>query len=173
VHLLAKRTSNVIKMHGTTIKIKIYISILVLRVFGAFDKMGKVNVAFVMCVCVCVCVCVSVHTERLGYRWKDFHAIWYWRIFRKSVEKIQVALKFDKNNGFFTRKTVCIYDYNSLNSSQNKKYFRPIFYRKRKHLFFKVRIAYNIHILGWITFFPKIVLLWEVRNYVKAGKIHR
>jgi len=41
---------------------------------------------------------VTGHTERFGYRWTDFNAIWYWRIFRKPVEKIQVALKSDKNN---------------------------------------------------------------------------
>jgi hypothetical protein len=28
----------------------------------------------------------------------DFHGIWYWRIFKKSVKKIQVSLKSDSNN---------------------------------------------------------------------------
>jgi hypothetical protein len=37
-------------------------------------------------------------------------------IFLKSVEKIQISLKSDKNNGYITRRPVCIYDSISLNS---------------------------------------------------------
>jgi hypothetical protein len=37
--------------------------------------------------------------EQLCSHWKHFHKIWYLRIFRKSVEKIQVSLKSEKNNG--------------------------------------------------------------------------
>ena len=37
--------------------------------------------------------------ELLGYHWKDFREIWYVSIFRKSVQKIQVSLSSDKNNG--------------------------------------------------------------------------
>ena len=47
-------------------------------------------------------VCPSIHMEQLGSRWTDFHEIWYWRLFRKSVEKIQVSLMLDKNNRYFT-----------------------------------------------------------------------
>jgi len=32
----------------------------------------------------------------------DFQEMWYLRIFRKSVEKIQASLKLDKNEGYFT-----------------------------------------------------------------------
>ena len=34
--------------------------------------------------------------------WTDFYEILYTSIFRKSVEKIQVSLKSDKNDGYFT-----------------------------------------------------------------------
>jgi hypothetical protein len=37
--------------------------------------------------------------KHLGSLWTNFHEIWYLRIFRKSVEKIQVSLKSDKNKG--------------------------------------------------------------------------
>jgi hypothetical protein len=48
-------------------------------------------------------VCPSlVRTEQLGSHWMDFHEIWYLSFFRESVEKIQVLLKSDKNNGHFT-----------------------------------------------------------------------
>ena len=35
--------------------------------------------------------------------WTDFYEILYLSIFRKSVEKIQILLNSDKNNGYFTR----------------------------------------------------------------------
>ena len=42
------------------------------------------------------------HIEQLGSQWTDFHEIWYFSNFWKSVEKIQALLKYDKNNGNFT-----------------------------------------------------------------------
>jgi len=44
----------------------------------------------------------SVCMEQHGSHWTDFHDILYLRIFRKPVEKIQLSLKSDKNNGYFT-----------------------------------------------------------------------
>jgi hypothetical protein len=44
-------------------------------------------------------------------------------ILRKSIQKIQVSLKSDKNDGYFTWRPMYIYDI-SLNSSSNDKYFR-------------------------------------------------
>jgi hypothetical protein len=38
-------------------------------------------------------------------------------IFRTFVEKIEVSLRFDKNNGYFTRRPMYIYDNISLGSS--------------------------------------------------------
>jgi hypothetical protein len=46
-------------------------------------------------------VCPS-HMKRFGSHWTDFHEIEYLGIFRKSAEKIQVSLKSDKNNRYFT-----------------------------------------------------------------------
>jgi hypothetical protein len=40
-----------------------------------------------------------VGMKQLGSPLTDFHEIWYFSIFRKSVEKIQIELKSDKNNG--------------------------------------------------------------------------
>jgi hypothetical protein len=37
--------------------------------------------------------------EKFGSRWRNCHDILYLSIFRKSVAKIQVSLKFEKNNG--------------------------------------------------------------------------
>ena len=47
---------------------------------------------------------------KLGSHSTDFHQIWYLRIFRKSVQKIQVSLKSDKNNRYFTWRLMYTYD---------------------------------------------------------------
>jgi hypothetical protein len=44
-----------------------------------------------------------VRMEQLSSHWTDFDEIWYLSFFfRKSVEKIQVSLKSDNSNGYFT-----------------------------------------------------------------------
>jgi hypothetical protein len=40
-----------------------------------------------------VSLCQSVRMGQLGFDWTDFHEIWYYSIYWKSVEKIQVLLK--------------------------------------------------------------------------------
>jgi hypothetical protein len=40
--------------------------------------------------------------EKLGSYWTEFHEIGYLSIFKKSVKKIEVSLKSDKGNGYFT-----------------------------------------------------------------------
>jgi len=57
----------------------------------------------------------------------------YLNIFRKSIKKIQALLKFDNNNGCFTRRPTCICD-NSLTSS-NGKCFRQT-YRENQNTHF-------------------------------------
>jgi len=44
----------------------------------------------------------SVRMKQLGSRWMDLYEILYLSIFRKTVEKIQVSLKSDKNDGYLT-----------------------------------------------------------------------
>jgi hypothetical protein len=46
---------------------------------------------------------------------------------KKSVEKIQVSLKSDKNNGYVTWRPMYIFDNTSLNSYKNDKCFRQKF----------------------------------------------
>jgi len=54
-------------------------------------------------------------TTRLPLDWFSLDSIF--DVFRKSVEKIQVSLKSDKNNGYFTWRTMYIYGNISLNYS--------------------------------------------------------
>ena len=65
---------------------------------------------------------MSVHMEQLSSHWRDFHEVWCFRIFRKSVEKIEISLKSDENNAYFTKavkdiKTLILY---SINFSENR-----------------------------------------------------
>jgi hypothetical protein len=55
--------------------------------------------------------------EKLGSHRMDFDGILFLRLFRKSVEEIQVSLKSDKSNRHFTCRRFHIYDSTSLNSS--------------------------------------------------------
>jgi len=55
-------------------------SMLVSLLLGAFVKLRKAAVCFVMS------VSPSVRMEQLGFHWTDSHEIWYFRIFRKSIE---------------------------------------------------------------------------------------
>ena len=45
---------------------------------------------------------VSVGMGQFVSHLTDFHEICYLSMFKKSVEKIKVSLKPDKNNGYFT-----------------------------------------------------------------------
>jgi len=62
---------------------------------GAFANLGKDTVSFVMSLSVFVWN-ISAPTGQIYMKYD------IWCIFRKYVEKIQVCLKSDKNNGYFT-----------------------------------------------------------------------
>ena len=64
---------------------------------GTFAKLRMTAIYFVMS------VCPSIRLR--GTTWlplNDFYEIWFLSFFLKSVEKIQVSLKSDNNNGYFT-----------------------------------------------------------------------
>jgi len=63
---------------------------------GAFAKLRKATISFVMY------VRLSVRMEQLGFHWTYYNEIWHLGIFLKSVAKIQVSLKSNKNKGYFT-----------------------------------------------------------------------
>jgi len=48
----------------------------------------------------CLSARPSVRMEQFGFHWTDFHETWYLSILPKSVDKIEVSLTFDKNNGY-------------------------------------------------------------------------
>ena len=78
-------------------------------------------------------VCLSVHTEQLSSHWTDFRETSYLSIFLIFFEKIQLSFKSDKNNGYFTWKSVYMYHISPI-SSQNERYFIKRSQRKSKHI---------------------------------------
>jgi hypothetical protein len=75
--------------------------VLITELFlGALAQLRKATISFVMSVCPSVC------TEELCSHWNGFHEIWYLSVFLKSVRKIQVSLKTDKNN-FTVHENLC------------------------------------------------------------------
>jgi len=90
------------------------------KFLGAFVKLRKTTIRFVMS--VRPSVCLSVQMGKLGSHWTDFHEIWYFSIFRTPVEKIQVSLKSDNNNRYFTWRPIHICANISLFPSYNEKF---------------------------------------------------
>jgi hypothetical protein len=88
---------------------------------------------------------MSVRMEQHGSHWADFYKIVCVSIFRKSVEKIKVPLKSDKNNRYVTFfKSYCTQFLLEWEMFQTK------FVEKIK-----------THILWSVTFFIKSCRLWD------------
>ena len=91
---------------------------------GAFAKSRKAIVSFVTSVHSSVSVSLSVHLSVRPSAWNNsapteriFKKFYISICFRKSVEKIQVSSKTDKNNGYFTRRRFHVCDSIPRNSS--------------------------------------------------------
>jgi len=80
---------------------------------GAFAKLRKAIITFVTSVRPSVCPHRRNPLPMDGFSRNLIFAYFP----KKSVEKIQVSLKSDKNNGYFTSRPTHIYDNISLNSS--------------------------------------------------------
>jgi hypothetical protein len=85
------------------------------RAFEAFRKIVKSD-SLLRHVCLSFRPYVTTRLPLKGFSWNL-------GIFRKSVEKIQVLLKSDNNNRYFTWRPIQISDHISLSSSYNDKCF--------------------------------------------------
>jgi hypothetical protein len=86
--------------------------------------------------------------QQLGSHWAYFHKIWYENMFRKSVWNIQFWLKPDKNNGYFTWRSI----YVNVSS-----YFADFFLNEK---YFREKVVEKIEthiLLNNIFFFSKTV----------------
>ena len=107
-----------------------------------FLKIAKrETVSFIVSVRLCA------RMEQLGTHGKYFHEIWRLNIFQKSVQKIQVTLKYYKNNGYFTWRPMYINDSFSLNSS-DKFVGKIITFISFSISFFDVEYIYGFFMLG-------------------------
>ena len=79
---------------------------------------------------------MSVRVEHLGSQWADFHEIWYFSIFRKTVDKTRILLKSSENSGCFALSTVDIFVHISLSSYWNEKCLDKVIEEIRTHLIF-------------------------------------
>ena len=82
---------------------------------GVFTKYRKVTTRFVMSVRPSILPSVqSFRMKHLGSRLTDFDETRHLSFLRKTVEKIQILIKSEKNNGQCTRRLFNIYDITSL-----------------------------------------------------------
>jgi hypothetical protein len=77
---------------------------------GAFEKLRKVTISLA----ISVCPSSGKNSTPTGRIFIKFDIRGFFFFF---VEKIQVSLKTDKNNEYFTSRTTQIFYHNSLNSS--------------------------------------------------------
>jgi hypothetical protein len=100
-------------------------------------------------------VCPSVHPQRnnsapAGWIFMKFDT---WFFFSKSVEKIQVSLKSDKNNGHFTWRPMCVHLWKCGDIAQ----FLLEWEMFRRRVVEKIKT----HILCSVTFLRKSCRLWD------------
>ena len=112
--------------------------------------------SFVLFVCPPVCM------EKLGSHCTAFHEILQSNIFRKSVHKIQVSLKSDKNNEYCTWRPIYIFFITS----------RSVFLRLRNVSDKSFREHQDTHFMfNNFFFFRKSCLLWDnLKKYCTAGQ---
>ena len=102
---------------------------------GDFAKLPKGTISFI----ICLSALLFVRIEQVGSHQKDFHETRNLITFRKYVEKIQVLLKSEKKNGYFTYRPMHIYDGNSFNSFFFLMFHRAFFNSiidKHQHMHF-------------------------------------
>jgi hypothetical protein len=98
----------------------------------------------------------------IGSHLRDFHEIWYLRIFRKSDEKIQVSLNSYQNKEYFTGRPIYIVDHISLILTM-------------KSISDKISEKLETHILCSVTFFffenrSVYEIMWKKKSIVARGR---
>ena len=111
---------------------------------GAFAELRQAAISFVMYAHPCFCPHGTTRLPLDGFAWNVMS------IFRKSVDKILVSLKSDKNNGYFTWRPIYIFNQISLNSSYKRNISRKSCSENQNthfmfsYFFFENRAVYEI-----------------------------
>ena len=95
---------------------------------GTFAKLWKATISFVS-------VRLSVRMQKLDSHWIILMKFDTSGFSRKSVKRIQVSLKYNKNEGYFTWRSFHMYDNTSLNFSYDEKCFK-YYYRDNQNMLF-------------------------------------
>jgi len=74
-----------------------------------------------------------------------------WVFFFKSVEIIQISLKSDKTNRYFTWRSMYIYDNISLNSCQNEKCFRQNYRENQNTILCSITFSWKLCHAGYLA----------------------
>jgi hypothetical protein len=108
--------------------------------------------------------------EQLGSNWMDFYEIRCLNVFRKSVEKIQVWLKYDKNNGCVLYMETNVYFFYHISLSFHRMRISSDKFIEKKRTFylqyvsfFKSRAVYEI--IWWNVVEPgrPQMTIWRMR----------
>ena len=94
------------------------------------------------------------------YHWGDFKWTYCFSIFRKSVEKIKVSLKYDKNNWYFTWRPIYIFWSYLVQFCLEWEMFQTKLYKNSKHAFY----------VKWSVLENRAVyeIMWK--NIVESGR---
>jgi len=114
----------------------IYTHLTPLRPTNCMQYMRRVRKIAKSLASPCLSVSPSVRTEQLGSYCRNVHEILYQSSFRKSVEKIRVSLKSDKNKRYFTLRPIYTFDHISVISSLSETYFKRCRETRETHFMF-------------------------------------
>ena len=73
----------------------------------------------------------------------DFHEIWYRKIFKKSIDKVQVSIKSDKNTGYFTWWPKYIFYHISPISSEREIFQTKVVEKIKTHILCSVTFLFE------------------------------
>ena len=113
---------------------------------GELEKLRKANICFVMSASLSVHPPSCNNSAPAGRIFVKFDL---WIYFEKSVKKIQVSLKSNTSNWYFTWRPKYVFEYTSFSFSKNEKCFKQELQRNK-----------NTHFV-LNNFFSKIVRLWD------------
>jgi hypothetical protein len=114
LYLLQVRSPHLIKHHAMTT----YRRVEAHSIFRCVRELRNTSISFV------TSVRPSVRMEQHCTQWTDFCKISYYKDFRRSVKKIPVLLKSDKNNWHFIWQPAYMYDNISFSSYWHEKCFQ-------------------------------------------------
>jgi hypothetical protein len=124
------------------------------QVLGVLPILRKATIGFVMS------VLLSVRVEQLGSQWRDFREIWYLMIFSKIC----------RENSFHSNRTKLKV---TLHEDQHTFLLSYLAHFFLEWDIFQTKVIekIKIHIFCSVTFFSKVVRLWEnVEKYYRGGK---